>query len=263
MLTKTDIPPGGEGSIEVTFDSGHKKGIQHKSVTVESNDPRTPRASLNISVVIEIVFGFEEFSVDLGTLQKGQAVTKTATLIAKDPSIAKTMKLVSSSPYISARLVDSPTVVPGRLMVEVAGSSAMPAGRIEATITARADDLAGSQATLPIRGRVIGRFEASPEALRFHIDTVKVDEKSVTQVIRFVNTADDARYHITGIQDATNRLSFHIDTLVADKQYDVSVTPLPAVLGARQNVSGSITFTTDDAEQPTVKVSYGVYFRGR
>ena len=31
------IPPGGEGKIEITFDSGHQRGIQNKTITVLTN----------------------------------------------------------------------------------------------------------------------------------------------------------------------------------------------------------------------------------
>jgi hypothetical protein len=260
VLTSADIPPGGEGSIEVTFDSGHKKGSQQKTVTIESNDPRTPKATLNISVLIRVDFGFEEYSIDMGKLQKGQSVTKTATLIVEDSTVIKTMTLVSSSPYFSVKLVDNPAAEKGHLTVEVTGQSEIPAGRIDATITARANNLIASQATLPIRGRVIGNFEASPEVIQFHVDTAKGETKAAMQVIKFVSTADDAKYHIVGFQDTLNRLSFHVDTLVADKQYDVAMTPLPDVLGARKNVSGTVIITTDDIEQPTVKVSYAIFF---
>lgn len=35
--SKDPIPPGGEGKIEITFDSGHQRGIQNKTITVLTN----------------------------------------------------------------------------------------------------------------------------------------------------------------------------------------------------------------------------------
>ena len=260
MLTTTDIPPGGEGQIEVTFDSSHKKGQQQKSITVESNDPRNPRATLSVSALIDVAFGFEEYNLDMGTIRKGQSVSKSTILIAKDPSITKTITLVSSSPLFTATLANNPTAEKGRLTVQVSGAWGAPAGPFNATITARAGDQTALEAVLPIRGGMIGNFEVSPEIIRFHVDTSKGEAESVTQVIKIVNTTEGANYHILGLEDAYGRLTFHVDTLVASKQYEVSLTPQPEVLRARKNVSGTVTITTDDKEQPEMKVTYAIFF---
>lgn len=145
-------------------------------------------------------------------------------------------------------------------MIQVSGKWGTPAGRVNATITARAGEQSGPQATLPIRGEMIGNFEVSPDIIRFHIDTSNGEAKPETQVITFVSTTDDVKYHILGFQDKYSRLAFHVDTIAVDKQYEVTVTPQPAVLRTRQNVSGTITITTDDEAQPSITVSYAVYF---
>jgi hypothetical protein len=260
VLTNTDIPPGGEGKIEVTFDSGGKKGQQKKSITVESDDPRSPRASLNVSALVEVEFGFEEYSLDMGKIRKGQPFSKMATLLAKHPSIIKTIKFTSSSPYITARQSNTPATEKGRLNVEVSGTSDMPIGRFRATITARAGNRSESEATLQIMGAVVGNVEISPEVVQFHMDTSKNDAKSAKQILRVISTIDEARLHLLGISDADQRLTFHVDTLLAEKRYEISMTPKPAVLGARQNVSGAVTITTDDKEQPVMSVPYSIYF---
>jgi len=263
VLTNTDIPPGGEGKIEVTFDSSHKKGQQKKSITVESNDPRNPRASLDVSALVEVVFGFEEYNLDMGKIRKGESVSKTATLLVKDPSIIKTIKFTSSSSYITANLSKTPAgsgTEKGRLNVEVSGTSAMPVGRISATITARAGDRSVLEATLQIMGAVTGDVDISPEAVRFFMDTLKNDSKFAKQIIRVTSNVDEARLHLLDIKDADQRLTFHIDTLRAEKQYEISMTPKPTALGARKNVTGAVTITTDNKDRPVTSVPYSIIF---
>lgn len=260
MLTSTDIPPGGEGKIEVTFDSSHKKGQEKKSVTVESNDPRNPRATLNISALIEVVFGFDEYGLDLGKIRKGQSVSKTTSLVIKDPSIIKTINFSSTSPYINANILNTPEAEKGRLNVEISAKSGMPPGRINETITARAGDTPALEATLPIRGGVIGNFEITPEYLQFHIDSSKGNSKSAKQIIKLVAAVDEAKFHLLEVRDADQRLTFRIDTLLKGKQYEISASPKSAVISSRQNVSGAVTITTDDKEQPIMSIPYGIYF---
>jgi len=260
VLTNTDIPPGGEGKIEVTFDSSHKKGQQKKSVTVESYDPRNPRASLNVSALVEVVFGFDEYALNMGKIRKGQSVSRTTILLTKDPSIIKTIKFTSTSPYITANLSNTLGAEKGRVNVEVTATSEMPVGRIDATITARTGDRSALETTLPIRGGVVGNVEISPEFLQFHIDSSKSNSKSAKQIIKVISVVDEARLHLLGINDADQRLAFHVDTLLAEKQYEISVTPKPMALGARQHVSGAIVITTDDKEQPVTTVTYSIFF---
>jgi len=52
--TKEPIPPGGEGEIEVAFDSGGKSGIQRKTVTVFLNtEERAVTLRFNGEIVVE------------------------------------------------------------------------------------------------------------------------------------------------------------------------------------------------------------------
>lgn len=260
MLTKADIPPGGEGKIEVTFDSGIKKGQQNKSVTVESNDPRNPRTSLNISVFIEVEFAFEGYSLDMGKIRKGRPVSKTATLLYKDPAMVKTISFTSSSPYLTAAIANTPAPEKGRLQVDISATAEMPVGRINAAITARAGDSAALDTRLQIVGAVVGNFDISSDAVRFHIDTTKSGLESVKQTVTVFETTDEARFHILGVEESYGRLAFHIDTLLADKQYEITMTPTSAVLAAKQTVSGVVTITTDDAEQPSTSVNFTIFF---
>jgi hypothetical protein len=263
VLTSTDIPPGGEGKIEVTFDSNHKTGEQKKTVTVESNDPRNPRASLNISTVVEIVFGFEQYSLDFGKLRKGQPISITTTLLVKDPSIRKTVTLTSSSPQISAVLVETPAGSgsdQSKLTVEVTGSNEMPAGKINAILIASAGDESVPDATLQIQGTVIGNLDVSPDIVQFHVDTSKSDAEVKEQVLKVVSVGDEVQLQLLGVDDANQSLKVHIDTLLAGKQYEISLKPKQAVLRARKNVVGTLTVTTDDKEQPVMSVTYFVSF---
>ncbi len=263
MLTDTDIPPGGEGKIEVTFDSGNKKGQQRKSITVESNDPRSSGALLYVSGTIEVVFGFDEYSIDFGKIRKGQSITKTATLIVKDPTLLNTIKINSSSANITAKILDSPAADKRRLTVEITGTSSMPVGRINATITVRAGDRSSSQAALQIRGSVVGYYDISPEFVRYFVDTSKGEMTPDKQVVTVVGTENGVQLQLLDVNDADGRLALHVDTSLAGKKYEITMLPTPATLRAKKNLSGSVTVRTDDKEQPVTSVTYSIIFGRR
>lgn len=260
MLTTTDIPPGGEGKIEVTFNSEGKKGPQKKSVTVESNDSRNPRATLHVSANIEVVFGFEEYGLNLGKVKKGQTVSRTTSLVVKDKSVFNTIKLTSSSPFVTAKLLNSSPVDSGPISVEITTKEGLPVGRIDATITAQAGNPPTLQATLPLRGGVVGDIEITPEYMQFRVDTVKKDAPEPKQVIKVNAIEAGAQVHLLDIQDKDQRLKFKVDTLAAGKQYEISVTPRASVRTEKKNVGGTVTVKTDDKDQPIVSIPYSIYF---
>ena len=263
MLTDTDIPPGGEGKIEVTFDTKHKTGQQKKAIMVESNDPKTPKATLNVLALVEIVFGFEQYSLDLGRIRKGQPVSITTSMLVKDVAIAKTIEFTSSQPQITARVIEAS---PGsgsaqsRVTIEVSGNPELPVGRISALLTARTGDGTTPEATLPVTGAVIGNVDVTPEAVQFFVDTSRVNTGALKQKVRVVSVAEGSQLHILSIRDVDQRLDYKIDTLVADKQYEILVTPKPTVVSAGLNASGVFTITTDDKEQPETPVTYFISF---
>lgn len=261
MLTGTDIPPGGEGKIEVTFDTSHKTGQQKKSITVESNDPRNPRASLYVSANIEIVFGFEQYAIDLGRIVRGQPVSLTTTLLLKDTSLKESVTFVCSSPYITAALVEAPQgkgSEAGKLTVEVAVSPEMPAGKINATLTARA--ASSPDASVQVQGNVIGSLEVLPDIVQFHVDTSKSASKPATQVVKVTGTSDTAPLRLIRVEDVNQKLQIQVDTLVAGREYEIALDPQASVLQARLNLAGTINITTDDKEQPVISVTYFISF---
>jgi hypothetical protein len=54
-----EIAPGRTGEIEVKFDTRNRPGRNEKTVTVVSNDPKTPTLSLLIKAEVEQVLGFQ------------------------------------------------------------------------------------------------------------------------------------------------------------------------------------------------------------
>ena len=53
VLKNKEVLPGAEGQIEVTFDTNRRGGENHKTITILSNDPSSPRAELEIRANVE------------------------------------------------------------------------------------------------------------------------------------------------------------------------------------------------------------------
>ena len=53
MVSAADLPPGGEGKIEVKVSTNGLNGPLTKTIEVFSNDPATPRLRLTVSGRVE------------------------------------------------------------------------------------------------------------------------------------------------------------------------------------------------------------------
>lgn len=90
------IKPGGSGEIEVSFNTAGRPGKNVKTVTVSSNDPKTPSATLTINVDVERLIGFEPGQSFLSG-QQGQKLTAEVWLAGKLADKAK-LRLVKLDP---------------------------------------------------------------------------------------------------------------------------------------------------------------------
>ena len=87
-LGKGEIPSGGTGPIEVTFDTRGFLGTGSKTIMVSSNDKRNPTSTLQITYNIERLLGFERAFIRLAT-ERGTARVEKVWLTGKFAQQAK------------------------------------------------------------------------------------------------------------------------------------------------------------------------------
>ncbi len=80
MLSKDHIPPGGSGSLQITFNSKNFRGPIHKTVTLNSNAPGDPAVQISFDgTVVEEVTFTPEF-LWFQDVEVGTRATKTVTI---------------------------------------------------------------------------------------------------------------------------------------------------------------------------------------
>ncbi len=213
-----------------------------------------------MSALIEVQFGFDEYNVDIGKIRKGQSVTRTATLIVKDPSIIRTITFSTSSPFITAVITGASATDKGRVNVEVTVKPGLPVGRIDGRINAYAVSGSKLETFIAVRGGVLGNLEISPEYLQIRVDsTGKLTEEEV-KIVNITTVEGGTPVHLLSVIDANQRMKFKTDTLAIGKQYQITASPKAEVKKAGKNVQGTVVITTDDKDQPTISIPYNIYF---
>jgi hypothetical protein len=245
----------------VSFNSGARKGHTSKTVSVESNDPVKPKTTLKISAFVEVEFGFETNTLNMGRIPKGESDTRNAVLLLKDASKTDLVEVSTNSPDINARIINSDSGEEGRIEVEVTVNANMPPGRLNDMITATLTDESQPAATLRVVGDIIGNVELKPEAIHFTIDTSQATATEPFQEVRVVTTRDAASFNLLGVHDSRNLLTFEVDTLVAGKQYLLKAKPNENAMQLKRVTSGLVKVEIDDAEQPELNLSYRIILR--
>jgi len=205
-------------------------------------------------------FGFDKNFLDMGRIRSGQAESRTVALMLKDISKRQLIEISSQSPHVTARIVGSPDDSEGSLEVEVAVGTEMPPGRINETVTARVTDGSYEAVSLIVSGYVIGNVEVIPETVRLAVVTSPSGTDQSSQTVRVISTQEGASLRLLGVRDLNHLLAFEIETLVADRQYAITMKPRKNVAEEGRDVSGIVIILIDDPMQSELRVPYGIVF---
>lgn len=195
--------------------------------------------------------------MNLGTIEKNQSVSKVVYIEVKDIQNVRIDSLVSSSPYIDAKLIDNPQKRDeGKIGVKVTALSELPIGRLNETITAFCNLENNSKAVLRVRANKIGDIEIKPESMNFIINNKNM--KNLPKRILVINHNDNLPMILQNIYDPEDR--FLIETKVIQEGYNVEilVKPKDEFTVQKKKLGGNLVIETNNPEQKTLTVRYGI-----
>ncbi len=262
-MTKADIPPGGEGEVQVTFSTAGKKGKQTKTVTITSNDPENPKTKVKVKALIEVEFDFALRGLNFGEVKLDEPFSKNVFVTVKDAANTQITKLESTSEFITAKQLET---IPGdngaaKIEIEITLLPGLVPGRITGTITAHSNLESKPKSNIRLSGSVIGDIKLIPETLRFDRFPIKGEKTSKFQKFQVVNLSEERELHILSVEDPDGRLDLVINTVEEGQKYEVEASLIEETLGDGNYYRGTIQITTDNPDQGTAVVSYNIYSR--
>jgi hypothetical protein len=147
-LSARVIPPGGDGTIEATFDTAHDIGRKTRTITVYSNDPAHPVTTLSLIGSIDADVAADPPALYVGHLRRGQAAPNEVRLSAADGTALSTAD--AHTKVIDASLHS----VAGGTRLQVTIKPDAPAGRFKETVTLRTKSARQPVVTIPVVGVV-------------------------------------------------------------------------------------------------------------
>jgi hypothetical protein len=114
-LAKNDVAPGEKGEITATFNIGAMTGTQAKTVTVETDDPKTPQTVLRFTATIAQILDLQPTFV----FWQASEAAQPKTIIAKAAKgvTVKKVDVVSSSGDFTAKV--DPGATAGEFKIEI------------------------------------------------------------------------------------------------------------------------------------------------
>jgi len=192
VLSGKSIPPGAEGAVKITFNSGSRRGKGTYKNTVETNDPETPRVDLVITATVKggfkiipnsMYFNFERGSADT------KKRTKTLDILYPVGKKGRIEKVETRSDFIKAK-ISSSTDSGVRLAVTMGANA--PIGRIEEKLTIHTSIKGHPPLVVPVVGQVVGDIVVEPNRIFF--GPIKVGRSAVRKiVVRFKRPGIDLK----------------------------------------------------------------------
>jgi len=137
LVTKEEVPPGGEGRVKTTFRTTNYKGTQRKSIYVETNDPEQPRVTLRLSGEVKVEVEVSPAMIYARDLVPGESRPYKLVVKRSDGEELRITKVTASRPEIH---VGEPEVRDdGSYEVEVTLGPDLPEGRLNGQVTIETD----------------------------------------------------------------------------------------------------------------------------
>jgi hypothetical protein len=269
VVSAAEIPPGGEGKIEVKVSTKGRKGNLQKSITVYSNDPANPRYMLKMQGDVEVLAGFEPSRLDLKNVAKGSTLEKTVQIIAKEPDKLKLTDIVSSKPEeIKAEVVEDA----GKPSLKVTITTPEKAGRFSGRITAKT----GLESPKEIQLFVYGQITADLVVDRSYVYFAPpanagkgsliarslsglagaIGKRSGIMKLKISSLAGKP-FSLKGVEDKDKVVVGSVEK--TDDAWNVYLM----LLGQPTSRRGLVKILTDREDQPEVEVRYGSSMMGK
>jgi hypothetical protein len=254
LLSQKETPPGGEGTIEVTFRSGLSGGNQRKSIYVHSNDPKQPAAQLTIKAYVVVPVEIKPRSV-YWVVEKNKPSTREARLIHQPDVKMNIVEIESSSPAFSASVEPATDAATPTYHIKITCDGSLPTGNFREKLVIHTDNPDHPTLNLNIRGSVAGSVRITPNAVSLGV--IK-DNVIPARIVR-VYATEKADFEIESVEPTSPIVSADVKKEEKSNRYmiNVTLTERPP-LGA---FSEKLIIKTNVPEEQTLEIPIHAFVR--
>ena len=162
-ISERSVPPGGETKVTARLALQGRTGQQHKSITVESNDPKQPQFILTMQGAVGSIIDVRPPSVIFGELGPNSIVTQFVDIAATGPVTFKVTQAESMSPNFAVELS---TLEENKLYrVTITTKGQLPSGALYGNVRVTTDLPARQVIDIPVSTMVVGALIVAPQEI--------------------------------------------------------------------------------------------------
>lgn len=247
------IPPNGEGTVHVEFDTTGFSGTKHKTVRLYTNDLNNPTSVLTLKGDIEPDVDVEPKRLFFGDLVRGlkdESRTHDVTIRVREDASASIGKITSYSRYLSVKEVESG---PRKKVVRVTVSPEAPLGELRERLIVGLDGSKRKSINVPVFASVKGTLKLDPRTISFGIIE---GQESFTRKATLKNLGESP-VKIKSVDSSDDAVTAEVTTIKPGKVYVINISVDPAKVERDLRASLSIVTDSQDEEELSLSV-YGV-----
>jgi hypothetical protein len=166
-VTKFDkvIPPGSEGKIYASIDTGHSEGAIQKFIDIKSNDPVHPALRVSIKAFVKALVRIQpeyiRFNVLKGSLESADAI------LTPQPSV-RLLKPVVDSDLVKVELVPDKAAGAQKMTVSLVRTDVIGMHTVEIKVPVEGPI---KDVTVPVVINIRGPLETIPSVVSFQVNS--------------------------------------------------------------------------------------------
>ena len=162
-ISERSVQPGAETKVTARLALQGRSGQQHKSITVESNDPKQPQFILTLQGNVGSVIEVRPPSVVFGEVGPSTVVTQVVDVAGTGPD---RFKIVSATSMASNFAVAVETLEDGKLYrLTITTQGELPPGALYGNVRVMTDLPARQTIDIPVSTMVIGDLIVAPQEI--------------------------------------------------------------------------------------------------
>jgi len=246
--------PGESGSIKVTFRTAGKVSHAGSTVSVYSNDPRTPTTMLQVSANVLVPVEVRPTIVRFNRVGKGSDLQREVRIRAPNDPQFKILSVHGSNDKVSWDLepVDEEigeNRIPSyilRVSVDISGANL--GTTIRDTLVLKTNSKEKPVVSIPVEATVVGDLYLAPNSFTF---TGNYPNRDLVRYAMLRNNSS-RDIHIVEVRNNIDNLAVEVTPLEGGKHYRIKATL--SVGDKPEPVEGHVVLVTDHPEQSEIDI---------
>ncbi|MBL8759808.1 MAG: DUF1573 domain-containing protein [Phycisphaerae bacterium] len=270
--TWIEVPAGGSGELEITYDPKGKVGAQSKRITVTTDEAENAVRSIGVTVLVEQNIMLEPTVLNFGSVERGTSKTLRVTVVGRTADFAATDATVTLSELLQIKKVGDREVTRGDKKLratefDVTFTAGGKTGRSQDVMNIRTNDAREPMKQLSVTFLVQGLLASEPSILS--LSTAKPGEDMKGEFI--LKHRKDQVFKVTKAETAslaggpTPEVKYEVEAIEPDANGAAKKWRIKAFTVApidRPSLNVNVKITTDVPGEEMIQVrAYGVVRR--